>query len=143
MECENCKAEMQDVGHYLQSAIPTCCEMYPVPHNIRVSWCSQCGTICQTASFSTLPTWWKSPIPASYTKYNALIEIKPIDEKMRHRRYKNNKTGHMYTVLCISMEATNTREGCAVVNYTDSGGICVFSRVLDEFEQKFTLVSFD
>lgn len=60
---------------------------------------------------------------------------------MAGRKYLNKKTGNIYRVIGVAQDATNIREGNAVVIYKRySAGYSteLFVRDLDEFKVKFT-----
>lgn len=60
---------------------------------------------------------------------------------MAGHKYLNKKTGNIYSVRGVAQDATNVREGNAVVIYERYSADCsteLFVRDLDEFKVKFT-----
>ena len=60
---------------------------------------------------------------------------------MAGRKYLNKKTGNIYRVIGVAQDATNIREGNAVViyeRYSADYSTELFVRDLDEFKVKFT-----
>ena len=66
--------------------------------------------------------------------------VKRNDELMAGHKYLNKKTGNAYRVIGVAADATNTRDGNAVVIYERFAieSIELFVRDLDEFKMKFT-----
>ena len=63
------------------------------------------------------------------------------DELMAGHKYLNKKTGNVYRVIGVAADATNVRDGNAVVIYERfviETSIELFVRDLDEFKVKFT-----
>ena len=63
------------------------------------------------------------------------------NKMMAGLKYLNKKTGNIYRVICVAQDATNIREGNAVVLYkrfAPDYSIEFFARDLDEFKVKFT-----
>lgn len=67
--------------------------------------------------------------------------VKLNNDLMAGHKYLNKKTGNVYRVICVAQDATNIREGNAVVLYerfAPDYSIEFFARDLDEFKVKFT-----
>lgn len=59
-------------------------------------------------------------------------------------RFRHNKTGNIYLHLSYATDCTNVRHGTGVVIYCkDDNEHDIFVREVEEFEQKFTLITDD
>ena len=66
----------------------------------------------------------------------ALLARCPVNDG---QRWRNNKTGDLYVVLCVALEATNNRPRLPVVLYVKRGDASVSNvRDVSEFIEKFT-----
>lgn len=52
-------------------------------------------------------------------------------------KFRHKKTGNIYRVIALGIDATNSRDGRHVVVYCPDNGTAVYVRDQSEFDEKF------